>query len=80
MCVVERDSIRTLWKKERRKFPRAEEVTNRRESLAPVTQLLLVRETCFSCASEEVDSRRNDGLRVMETPPDLLCQLKLDWK
>ena len=49
-----------------RKFPRVEEVTNRREVLAPGPSFTIIgsgqrRETSFIKASEEVDRRRNDG-------------------
>ena len=77
MCVVETDSIRTEEKKEREEAsqdPRAEEVTNRREALAPGPELhnWFWTVTSFIKASEEVDHRRNDGrvLRITETSSD----------
>ena len=75
--MVQTDSIRTEEKKEREEAsqdPRAEEVTNRRETLAPGPELhnWFWTVTSFIKASEEVDHRRNDGrvLRITETSSD----------
>ena len=73
--MVERDGIRTVWKKKKgRKFPRAEEVTNRRARLAPAPKLhnwfwSTQSEISFIKASENIEKyyqdwepyRRDDG-------------------
>ena len=71
VCVWLKQIASGQW---RRKFPRAKEVTNRREALAPGPELhnWFWSGTSFIKASEEVDRRRNDGrvLRITETPSD----------
>ena len=81
-CVVETDSIRTEEKKEREEAsqdPRAEEVTNRRETLAPGPELhnWFWTVTSFIKASEEVDLGRNNGrdLRITETSSDYMWEI-----